>query len=67
MESTVIHAAINRDNWAGRAQGRRCERCIHFVAKGDQGVGRCRRHAPTLEGWPVVMTTDWCGDFKLQE
>lgn len=30
-------------------------------------VGRCRRHAPTLRGWPVVYDSDWCGDHKLDE
>jgi hypothetical protein len=30
-------------------------------------LGRCRRHAPTLRGWPVVYNTDWCGDHKLSE
>ena len=31
------------------------------------GIGRCRRHAPTMNGYPVVFTNDWCGDFKLSE
>ncbi len=30
-------------------------------------LGRCRRHSPTLGGYPVVFTTDWCGDHKLDE
>jgi len=30
-------------------------------------LGRCRRHAPKLKGWPVVFATDWCGDHKLDE
>jgi len=30
-------------------------------------IGRCRRHAPTMTGWPVVFNTDWCGDHKLDE
>jgi hypothetical protein len=30
-------------------------------------LGRCRRHAPTLAGWPVVFATDWCGDNKIDE
>lgn len=32
-----------------------------------QDLGRCRRHAPTMSGYPVVMPTDWCGDHKLDE
>jgi hypothetical protein len=30
-------------------------------------LGRCRRHAPTMSGWPVMFVTDWCGDHKLDE
>lgn len=30
-------------------------------------LGRCRRHAPTLGGWPVVFADDWCGDHKIDE
>jgi len=28
-------------------------------------VGRCRRRAPTMSGYPVVFEDDWCGDHKL--
>jgi hypothetical protein len=38
-----------------------------FVLKGTSGLGRCRRHAPTLGGYPAVFDTDWCGDHKLDE
>lgn len=30
-------------------------------------IGRCRRHAPTMNGYPVVFSDDWCGDHKLDE
>lgn len=30
-------------------------------------IGRCRRHAPTMNGYPVVLEMDWCGDHKLDE
>lgn len=30
-------------------------------------LGRCRRHAPTMGGYPVVMVNDWCGDHRLDE
>lgn len=30
-------------------------------------VGRCRKHAPTMNGFPVVWQGDWCGDHKLDE
>lgn len=33
----------------------------------DQRIGRCRRYAPTMNGYPVVFTHDWCGDHKLDE
>ena len=55
------------DNWAGRATGMMCKRCIAFVRKGQTSVGRCRRHAPTTSGWPVVYDADWCLDFRLDE
>jgi hypothetical protein len=38
-----------------------------FVKKGDGPLGRCRRHAPTMNGYPAVFVTDWCGDHKLDE
>jgi hypothetical protein len=52
------------DRWKNRSADMRCHSCMHYVSKiGDRG--RCRRHAPTLGGWPVVFETDWCGDHKL--
>jgi hypothetical protein len=30
-------------------------------------IGRCRRHAPTMNGYPVVYITDWCGDHRIDE
>jgi len=30
-------------------------------------VGRCRRYAPTMNGYPVCFDEDWCGDHKLDE
>jgi hypothetical protein len=29
--------------------------------------GRCRRHAPTMSGFPATFGSDWCGDHKLDE
>lgn len=37
-----------------------------FVEK-TNGVGRCRRNAPEMSGYPVVFRTDWCGQHKLDE
>lgn len=64
------------DNWAHRNQNLRCATCMWFARKraapvvdreDPRPVGRCRRHAPTMSGWPVMFDTDWCGDFKLDE
>ncbi len=63
----------SNDNWKHRAKGMRCGTCMWWVKKLtvdiEQGVeiGRCRRHAPTLGGWPVVYHSDWCGDHKVDE
>lgn len=45
---------------------------MYFVVKKadldkDVNLGRCRRHAPTMSGFPAVFTTDWCGDHKIDE
>lgn len=62
-----------KDPWKHRSAGMRCQTCIWFVLKelttatGKSSVGRCRRHAPTIEGYPVVFMTDWCGDHRLDE
>lgn len=53
----------------------KCACCMWFVIKvsdssgpkTDNIVGRCRRHAPTLQGFPAVYDTDWCGDHKIDE
>jgi hypothetical protein len=33
----------------------------------ERVLGRCRRHAPTMSGFPAVFDSDWCGDHKLDE
>ena len=62
------------DPWAHRSVRMRCRSCMWFVEKcNDPGqrdptvkvIGRCRRHAPTMSGYPVVYEDDWCGDHKL--
>ena len=56
------------DNWKHRSINMRCRTCMYFVPKpGKNPVGRCRKHAPSLQGWPVVFALDWCGDHKLDE
>ena len=66
------------DKWKDRATTMRCISCMFFAPKtptmaheGDEDpptiIGRCRRHAPTMNGYPVVYPKDWCGDHKLNE
>jgi len=30
-------------------------------------IGRCRRSAPTMKGFPIVFEMDWCGEHRLDE
>ena len=65
------------DNWKHRSESMKCRTCMWFVIKQhdepnpavdrEHFIGRCRRHAPTMNGYPVVFTDDWCGDHKLDE
>ena len=57
------------DPWKHRSDGMKCKTCMWFVPKGADpyDLGRCRRHAPTMNGYPVVFVNDWCGDHKLDE
>lgn len=74
---------MSSDPWKHRSKGMLCKTCMWFVVKkmseerniggpeikgedlGD--TGRCRRRAPTMNGYPVVFETDWCGDHKVDE
>lgn len=59
---------MNEDNWKHRSSKMRCKTCMWFMLKeGARPIGRCRRHAPTMSGWPVMFEEDWCGDHKLNE
>ena len=58
----VVGPAKTRDKW-DRVTGFGCSTCMYFVPKKNES-GRCRRHAPTLQGYPVVHDDDWCGDHK---
>ena len=64
--------AAQVDPWMHRSKKMKCATCMWFTQKGaitdeSWGLGRCRRHAPTLNGYPVVYNTDWCGDHKIDE
>ena len=65
---------MSEDPWKHRSKGMCCKTCMWYVAKqkseGNQStspIGRCRKHAPSMNGYPVVFETDWCGDHKLDE
>ena len=65
---------MSEDNWKHRSEGMRCKTCMWFVQKNisaivedEKQIGRCRKHAPSMSGYPVVFRTDWCGDHKLNE
>jgi hypothetical protein len=63
------------DPWIHRSEGMRCKTCIWFVPKLPNAkldsqtydLGRCRRHAPSMNGYPVVFVNDWCGDHRIDE
>ena len=71
------------DNWKHRSITMKCKSCMWFAPKSLSEIhdnieaytkateraafGRCRRHSPTLAGFPAVSGTDWCGDHKLDE
>lgn len=65
------------DPWIHRSQGMNCKTCMWFVEKQAAtdraegatfgALGRCRRRAPTMSGFPAVFEMDWCGDHKLDE
>ena len=68
---TTAPAPKDRDPWKHRSKGMLCQTCMHYVpkvvAEPAQEIGRCRRHAPTMSGFPAVFPHDWCGDHKLDE
>jgi len=50
-----------KDNWIHKSIEMICKNCMNFCNF------RCRKRAPTLNGWPAVYETDWCGDHKLDK
>lgn len=68
----AVQAVEERDPWKHRTEGMKCRTCMWFahkvsVEQDRKPIGRCRRHAPMMNGYPVVFATDWCGDHKLNE
>lgn len=62
---------ISKDNWEHKSENMLCRTCMFYVPKRPIGgaveVGRCRRNAPTMKGWPVMFPADWCGEHRLDE
>jgi len=56
-----------KDPWKHRSAGMTCATCMWCMEKSGSKLGRCRRRCPTMNGYPVVFPTDWCGDHKLDE
>lgn len=64
-----------KDNWKHRAKNMTCWSCMWWLEKkidrpvqeGFVSLGRCRKHSPTISGFPAVFQNDWCGDHKLSE
>jgi hypothetical protein len=48
-----------------------CQSCRWFLrrtkGKDPMPFGLCRRHAPTMQGHPVVWEQDSCGDYMPRE
>lgn len=55
---------MNNDLWKHKSTGMVCSTCMYYVIKADT-VGRCRRNAPTMNGYPVVFNNNWCGNHKI--
>jgi len=53
-----------KDNWDHSNDNMRCATCLWSHRKTD-GTLRCRAHAPTTKGFPVMFNDDWCGEHKL--
>ena len=65
---------MENDNWKNRSLKMICKTCMFFVGKdtnvvqtSDYFIGLCRANAPTMKGWPVIYSSDWCGNHKIDE
>ena len=70
-----IEGLSSNDPWRHRSENMCCTTCMWYVEKARTNptpetqplTGRCRRRCPTMNGYPVVFSNDWCGDHKLDE
>lgn len=70
QRDSAAQVSTANDPWANRSSGMKCRTCMWFVIKTGfvpATLGRCRRHAPTMSGYPAVYESDWCGDHKVDE
>lgn len=73
MKEPSLVQQNDRDPWKHRSKGMLCSTCMFYVPKaadpesGHAVLGRCRRHSPTMGGYPAVFPADWCGDHKIDE
>ena len=74
IKGTGINPEPDKDPWKHRSKDMLCVTCMYAVEKVKSNksdlskpIGRCRKHAPTMNGYPVIFMTDWCGDHKLDE
>lgn len=59
-----LEMVMKTDPW-DRKTGFCCATCAYCAPK-DDTLGRCRRHAPMMTGYPVIyLELDWCGDHKI--
>jgi uncharacterized protein RhaS with RHS repeats len=61
-----MNNTTNKDNWKDKATGMVCSTCTNYAPK-NEFIGRCRRNAPTMKGFPAVFPTDWCGEHKMND
>lgn len=72
MKKKIIKTNVDSDDpWIHRNENMVCKTCIYYRGKASSSstkIGRCRRHAPTMSGYPVVFENEvGCGDHKLDE
>ena len=43
----------------------KCVLCIWYIGTTEEG--ECRRHNPSMDGFPRVKSNDWCGEYKQDD